>query len=177
MQKYVAPADCLISGQAMQAVVKSIEYEVIQPHLEAVMTEHGYSTDIDPETWYPLQVYHNVTKRLDSNSLVSIGVKVIDAALFPPEIDSIPTAMKLLIDTHHLNLRNVPPDDGYSDLVIEDRRVTFRENTSFAHDLFYGYIYGLARRYRPAGTTPTVRRTYVNPAQPDMDGALYEVVW
>ncbi|MEL6149591.1 MAG: hypothetical protein AAFR56_08195, partial [Chloroflexota bacterium] len=106
--KYVAAEDSKISGFAMQAFQKSISADQIMPTFERVMKDYGYdTTDIDTAEWYPLQMYFDICKDLletsgDALILVSIGMKVIESAQFPPEINSIPTAMKLLMDTHHL---------------------------------------------------------------------------
>lgn len=177
MRKQEAPKDMLISGQAMQAIVQSVEFDSIRPHMEAMFQVYGLPPTIDPSKWYPLQLYYDITKRLGSTELVSIGVRVINAAAFPPEIDSIQKAIELLMATHHLNLRNIPEGDGYSDYHFSEHRITFRENTTFPHDLMYGYIYGLVHRYKKPGQSPVVYRTYLNEADPDADGAIYEIVY
>lgn len=182
--KSITLPEAKISGYAMSSLLKSILFdEIIKPHFEEVMRQYGFAeADIQPEEWYSLQMYHDLMKVLREKSqdtlvLVSIGIKAIETAILPPEIDSIPTGMQMLMDTHHLNLRNIPEHDRYRDLVIEDRRITVVEQTSFAHDIMYGYIYGLANRFRPEGTSPVIKRTYLDEADPDADGALYEVTW
>ncbi|MEM6284734.1 MAG: hypothetical protein AAF787_21270 [Chloroflexota bacterium] len=181
--KYVAGEDSKISGFAMQAFQKSISADQIMPTFERVMKDYGYeSTDIDMAGWYPLQMYFDICKDLldtsgDALILVSIGMKVIESAQFPPEINSIATGMTLLKDTHHLNLQNVPEHDGYHSLKIEDKQVTFVEQTAFPHDVMYGYIYGLSKRYAEEGTVPIVEREYLNDDDPDSDGAHYTVSW
>jgi hypothetical protein len=179
--KYVAAKEAQISGFAMQAFQKSGETEGVLPTFEKYMKQYGYdSTDIDTEAWYPLQLYFDICKDLKENAenfliLVAIGTKVIESAQFPPEINSVATAMKMLMDTHHMNLKNVPEHDGYHSLDVSEDRVTFVEQTSFPHDVMYGYIHGLAKRYTPEGKTPFVEREYLNPENPDGDGAKYLV--
>ncbi|PJF43363.1 MAG: hypothetical protein CUN50_00095 [Candidatus Thermofonsia Clade 1 bacterium] len=177
MRKQQAPKDMLISGQAIRAIVQSIEFDSIRPHMEEIFSVYGLPPSIDPDAWYPLQLYYDITKRLNSEQLISIGVRVINVANFPPEIDSIQKAIELLMATHHLNLRNVPEGDGYSDYHFDDHRITFRENTTFPHDLMYGYIYGLVQRYKKPGEAPVVRRTYLNEADPGAAGAIYEITY
>jgi hypothetical protein len=177
MRKQEAPKDMLISGQAMQAIVQSIEFDSIRPHMEEMFQAYGLPPIIDPNQWYPLQLYYDITKRLNSDELISIGVRFINAAIFPPEIDSIQRAIELLMATHHLNLKNVPEGDGYSDYHFDAHRITFRENTTFPHDLMYGYIYGLVQRYKKNGESPVVRRTFLNEADPDAAGAIYEITY
>lgn len=181
--KYITKPETRINGHAMQAFVKSVLYDEIKSFQAPVMERYGYTeTTIDVEHWYPLQMYLDFCKELhekSSNSLVlvSIGIKVIDTALFPSEINSIASAARLLMDTHHLNLQNVAEYDRYHDLVIEDRRVTLVETTAFPHDIMYGYFYGVAHRFKPEDTHPIVERYYLDEADPDSDGAKYEIVW
>ncbi len=177
MRKNEAPEGTLISGQALQSFVQSAEFDSIRPHLEEVFRAYGLPPEIDPNEWYPLQLSHDITKRLNGEQLVSIGVRLITSAAFPPEIDSIQKAIELLMATYHLNVRNVPEGDGYSDYHFDDRRITFREDTTFPHDVMYGYIYGLVQRYKKPGESPVVRRTYLNPDDPDAAGAIYEITY
>ncbi|MCS6871633.1 MAG: hypothetical protein RML95_02115 [Anaerolineae bacterium] len=175
MRKYEAPKGALISGQSMQAIFQSIEFDSIRPHVEEVFQAYGLPVTIDPNEWYPLQLYHDIAKRLTSEEQISIGVRVINAAPFPPEIDSIQKAIEMLMAAHRLHLRNIPEDDGYSDYQFDDHCITFREKTTIPHDLLYGYIYALAHRYKKRGQAPVVRRTYLNPSDPDADGAIYQI--
>lgn len=179
MKKYVTNPDTLILGQSIQAVFNSINFDEMESIFAATMKKYHYDdTTIDPTAWYPLQMvldfYHDLTSGED---LVSVGVKIFDAAQTPPEIDSISKAIELLIAIHNLNLKNIPAEDGYKDLVIEDRHVRFTEVTSFPHDLFYGYIYSICRRFKPVGADVRIQRTYLNPDDPNSDGAVYDITW
>ncbi len=181
--KYVAPPNANILGIAIKAFVESILYEDIKPFFETMMRENGYaSPEIQDMEWYPLQMILDMDKKIaaspgGSTLLVSIGTKVIETALLPPEIDSIAKCITLLRDISDMNLQNVPSHINYRDIVIEDRRVSFVDATVFPHDLVYGYVFGLARRFKNPGTFPVVHRTYLDETNPDADGATYEIVW
>ncbi len=179
--KYVAGENAQIIGFAMQAFKKSAAAPRIEPTFEKYMKQYDYeSGEIDTAAWYPLQLYFDICKDLKEHAedfliLVSIGTKVIESAQFPPEVNSVATGMQMLMDTHHLNLKNVPDYDGYHSLVIKDNKVSFIEQTSFPHDVMYGYIYGLANRYKPEDKVAIVEREFLDPDNPDADGAKYTV--
>jgi hypothetical protein len=180
--KLVAAPNAKISGFALLALTKSIYYDEFKDFLAESLQRHGYTPELNPETWYSLQMYYDFLRELPSRSmdsliLVSIGIKAIETAILPVEIDSIASGILLLKDTHHLNMQNVPEHEGYHNVQIEDQRITFMEQTSFPHDIMYGYIYGLVRRFAPRGTTPVVIRSYLDAANPDSDGAHYEIKW
>ncbi|MEO1645559.1 MAG: hypothetical protein AAFR67_10260 [Chloroflexota bacterium] len=125
-----------------------------------------------------LDTYAEVKKQSgDSLILVSMGTTVIDAAKLPDEITTIEGGIRLLMDIHNLNLKDVPDGDGYSNLKVEDKKITFEDHTTFPHDVIYGYIYGMAQRFRPEKTRPIVEREYLNKDEPDYGGAKYTITW
>lgn len=182
-EKYVAPEGSNIIGLAIKAVVNSILFDQIEPFFVKAMARYGYeSNEIDDQQWYPLQMLLDMYKEIagtagGSTLLVSVGTKVIENALLPAEIDSIGKCVTLLRDISDLNLQNVSADLNYQDIHIEPQRITFVDNTVFPHDLIYGYVFGLSRRFKAPGTHPVVHRTYLNPDNPDLAGASYEILW
>jgi hypothetical protein len=181
-KKYVADPNMKIQGGAMRAFLLSSLSDDIKPHFAEVMQSYGYSLEINDEYWYPLQAYYDLCKKVEEEgsnalTLISIGRAVIEAAQFPPEIDSIPSAIRLLMDIHHLNLQNVPEDDGYSDLEMGDQVIKLTDNTGFPHDVIYGYLYGLANRFKPEGYAVIIEREYLDKDEPNNAGARYTITW
>jgi len=43
--------------------------------------------------------------------------------------------------------------------------------------MIYGLVYGLVKRYAPPDCEWNVDRTYMNPNDPDADGAIYDITW
>ncbi|GIK65125.1 MAG: hypothetical protein BroJett018_29190 [Chloroflexota bacterium] len=181
--KYVAPPDAKIIGLAIGAVVNSILFDEIKPFFEKSMHAYGYSSiEINENEWYPLQMLLDTYKEISQSGggsplLVSVGTKVIENAILPPEIDSIAKCVTLLRDISDLNLQNVPSEMNYQDIQVEPKRLSFIDNTVFPHDLIYGYVFGIARRFKVPGTHPTVERTYLNKENPDAAGARYLITW
>lgn len=181
--KYVAPPNAKILGQAIEAVLQSILFDEIQPYFEKAMRDYGYKTMTITDTeWYPLQMILDMYKPMiqkggSSPLLVSVGTKIIETAILPPEIDSIAKCVYLLQAISDLNLQNVPAEMNYQNIVVEANQVAFTDYTVFPHDLIYGYVYGLARRFKVPGTRPVVQRTFLNPENPDSDGATYQITW
>lgn len=176
-----AHEDTMIIGQALGSFSMSINNEQIEPIFEDIKAKYGFK-EIDPEEWYPLQLALDTYKAVREKSrdaliLVSIGTKVIEAAQLPDEIETIEDSIRLLMDIHHLNLKNVPEGDGYANLDVGDKKITFDDHTVFPHDIIYGYIFGLVQRFRPENARPTVQRKYHNEAKPDHGGATYTVQW
>lgn len=181
--KYHVPEDSLIQGSSLHGFLTGLMSEDIRPHLEEVLADYGYDIDeIDPTGWYPLSITMDVSRALVEKTrnaliLVSVGTGLVDSLELPGEIDSIPTSIELLIQFFHNETDNVPPEHGYHSLSVEENRVTFVDHTPFPHDMVYGYVYGLARRFSPEDVVPIVERTYLNPDEPDSDGAFYEITW
>jgi hypothetical protein len=115
-------------------------------------------------------------KTNSSSNLVALGLAYVETATFPPQINSAVTGLMALTATYHLNIRNVPKDEGYEVVQVSDRHIQIKDFNPFPHDTVYGFIWGIAKRFRASDKDfPIVERTYFNPKDPDADGAQYDV--
>lgn len=165
-----------VIGQTVLAFVDNLEADVIAP----LLPKHGLDK-IDPEGWYSHQAWMDVLKDLSalpgaSSAFVAFGRKVVENAVMPPEVDSIPKVLNLLHTIHHLNLRNVPEQEGYSVEQKGEHHYWVYHNTPNPDDAIYGFIWGLVARYKAPGEHFVVRRVtgVENPAHP---GSIFEIKW
>ncbi|PJF21187.1 MAG: hypothetical protein CUN56_12355, partial [Phototrophicales bacterium] len=107
--------EALVIGQTVAAFAENLESEVIAP----LLPKYGLD-NIDPEKWYPHQSWFNVLKDLNDtlgegadSAFIAFGRKVVETAVMPPEIQSIPDILNALHAIHHLNLKNIPEEEGY----------------------------------------------------------------
>ena len=84
-----------VLGQVMFAYIENIRAE----EMAAILQKYGL-TDIQPNQWYPYQLGLDFERALgesDENgaeSLVAIGIKIIDQMPFPAEVTTIPQALE-----------------------------------------------------------------------------------
>ncbi|MBE2269696.1 MAG: hypothetical protein IAE80_15780 [Anaerolinea sp.] len=174
---YVAGSpDALVVGQIVQAFVDNLESSVIAP----LLPKHGFAS-IDPDRWYPHQnwmdVLHDLSKLPDhSSAFVAFGKQAVANAVMPPEIDTIPKALNSLHAIHHLNLRNIPEDEGYVVKRISEQHYHVYQNTPNPDDAIYGFIWGMVARFRKPGEPFTVE-IIPNPNPEEIPGTLYDVQW
>lgn len=178
MTKFVAQPETEILGQAILAVTQSINYDDFGGLFEAGLKQYNFPTVIDPEQWYPLQMLLDIYKSFydeanASPNLVSIGMKVIEASPFPPEVDSVVTAVAALNSIYEYYVRNYEAGTEYQIETLSATEVRVTDHTPFPHDLVYGYMYAIARRFAPEGEHITVIRTFINDDEPDAAGAVY----
>lgn len=182
MPKYVAQPfiagtpQAEVIGQTVLAFSQNLEADVIAP----LLPKYGFDT-IDPESWYPHQNWMNVLRELSqmdgsTTAFVAFGKQVVQAAVMPPEIDSIPKALDLLHTIHHLNLRNIPEDEGYAIRKLSERHYLVFHNTPNPDDAIFGFIWGLAARYKHPNEQFVVRQV-PNPATDETPGTVFEVKW
>lgn len=161
-----------VLGQVVAAFAENLESETVKP----LLPKHGLD-NIDPEKWYPHQSWMNVLKELSetpggSSALVAFGRKVVETAVMPPEMDSIPKMLHSLQAIHHLNLRNIPADEGYVVEEVSEKLYRVIHNTPNPRDAIYGFLWGLAQRFRAPGEPFTVRMV-----ESDHPGGVFEVEW
>lgn len=165
-----------VIGQVVMAFSQNLEADLIAP----LLPKYGLD-NVDPEKWYSHQNWMNVLRDLNQmpgsmSAFVAFGKQVVETAAMPPEIDSIPKALELLHAIHHLNLRNIPQDEGYSVRQIDPKHYHVYHNTPNPEDAIYGFIWGLAARYKAPNEHFTVRKMD-NPNPEEIPGTLYDVTW
>ena len=153
MRKRTCDPSVEISGHTLTAYISGTHTDIIL----RIFKKYGLE-DIQPEKWYPLQpllsaLYEIGTHPDASSSLVSIGVKIAEYGVEPPDLKSARLAMVLEGWEKHLyaNVRN--GDVGH--VITEKINPTYYRITHqnvFPDDLCYGLAYGFARAHLPIGS-------------------------
>ena len=165
-----------VIGQTVMAFIDNLQADEIAP----LLPQHGFA-EIAPDRWYPHQNWMDVLKELaempnSSVNFVAFGRSVVEKAVMPPEIDSIPKALNLLHMIHHMNLRNIPEDEGYKIKVLGEKHYQVYHNTPNPDDGIYGFIWGMCARFKQPGEAFTVRRIE-NPNPDEEPGTVFDVTW
>jgi hypothetical protein len=182
MSKYIAKPyiagtpQAEVIGQTVLAFSQNLEADVIAP----LLPKYGLD-NVDPEKWYPHQRWMDVLRDLSelpgsSTAFVAFGKQVVRSAVMPPEIDSVPKALNLLHAIHHLNLRNIPEDEGYTIKQISDRHFLVYHNTPNPDDAIYGFVWGMVARFKRPEEQFVVR-LIDNPNPEETPGSVYEIKW
>lgn len=184
MKKYVSTPDVLLHGTGFTSIFTANEFREYTGEYEAVLNEYGVEK-IEPEGWYPRQIYLDIFKRLStkpnaSTNMVSAGVRIIETIQLPPElqVNSMLEALELLNTVYQLDQRNVPADDiGYKITQEGPKHLRVIDYSPYPHDVNYGYIYGLVKRFSPKGIRPIIERNFLDANDPNGDGAVYDITW
>ncbi len=165
-----------VVGQVVLAFSENLTAERIA-HL---LPKHGLD-NIDPEAWYPHQSWMDVLKDVEEEakdadtSFVAFGRKVVETAVMPPEMKTLEDALQALHAIHHLNLRNIPEDEGYHLEKLADKHYLVHHNTPNPEAVIYGFLWGMAARFVGAAESFSLKR------RPDIQSGkgrdVYEVRW
>lgn len=170
--------EAIVIGQTMLAFLENIQVDSLRPILE----KHN-ATDIDPEKWYPHQTWMDILRDVQDSldegeasvTFVAFGRKVVEAAVMPPEIKTIPDVLHALQAIHHANLRNIPEEEGY---IIEERgekNYVVYHNTPNPDDAIYGFLWGLAARFKQPQERFIVEM--IENDRPDIARSAFSVRW
>jgi hypothetical protein len=183
VRKFIATPGAEVIGSAMQNLFVSMNREDFANFVEQVLTKYGVKS-LDNNTWYPHQLSLDIFKMIEVNhknaseNLVALGMAYVETATFPPEINTVFTALSALSLTYNLNIRNVRQDEGYVVKKITENHIQIEDRNPFPHDTVYGFIWGISKRFRAhRDVFPTIKRTFFNAADPNADGALYDVTF
>ncbi|MBK8021579.1 MAG: hypothetical protein IPK19_09150 [Chloroflexi bacterium] len=175
MTKFVASTpNAQVSGDSIQGYLNCIRYDEIKDVLE----KHSL-TDIQATEWWPHQTMLSVLAEIGqgtvnvSESLVSIGIKVMEMTTMPPQIDSIQTVLGSLGAVYQMHHRNVS-EVGWISEELGPRHMRVYHEGPYPEDLCYGIVWGGVQRFRPAGSrftiTPIPGETFDAPT-------VYDIVW
>jgi hypothetical protein len=142
-----------VIGQNVLGFVECTNSDRILPHLE----KHGLS-EVDPERWYPLQNWLDVLNELDGDDgamfdFVSIGLKIAETAIYPPEVEKMPFAdfVMMIPQVYLMQHRNGDAGEERAER-LSDQHLRLIMRTPYPDDLAYGVVWGMARRFLPEGT-------------------------
>ncbi|MGB1288199.1 MAG: hypothetical protein ACPG7F_16800, partial [Aggregatilineales bacterium] len=114
-------------------------------------------------------IQHSISKSPNgSQKLVSIGMKIIDNAKFPP-MSSLEEAIHAFIQSIPFNFRNQGEDDRFYARIIDKHHIEMINASPHSDDMIYGYIYSLVRRFAPEGSRPIVQYADINKRDSDED--------
>ncbi|MFP4321828.1 MAG: hypothetical protein ACLFTK_05175 [Anaerolineales bacterium] len=144
--------DAEVLGGAINGFVGAVNSENIIPYLEQVGMTH-----IDPDAWYPKQMYIDLWNIIlqDSHSsmmdFVSIGMTIAETA-WPAELDGQPFEDILLGWGEQFDVVNRGEDRGYvRPEKLGPNAYALAIRTPDPDDLHYGIVYGVCKRFLPHG--------------------------
>ncbi|NDJ78632.1 MAG: hypothetical protein GYB65_20475 [Chloroflexi bacterium] len=156
-QHTVFSPDAETIGQVHLSLLESINLD----NYKDVLARHGMD-EIDPERWYPMQSVVDLMDEIGNRQggmtdLVSIGIKLMETALLPPELEELPLTHVLQgwNNIYLANNRGTDPGDFQIEFV-DDQHAIMHCRIPWPDDYTYGVFYGAARRWLPDSTDFTV---------------------
>lgn len=149
--------DAEVLGGAIHGFIYAVNRERIEQHLEKLGM-----TDIDPNEWYPKQMYVDLWNEILSSSnsamfdLIDAGMTIAQTA-WPPEADDLPFEEIVSAWGAAFDTVNRGTDRGYiREEKLGAQHWALHIRTPDPDDLNYGVVYGVCRRFLPPGTIFTV---------------------
>lgn len=143
-----------IIGQNVLGFVECVNKDRILPFLK----KHALNP-IDPNRWYPLQKWLDVlndmvTAEGSMFDFVSVGMKIAETAVYPPEVENLPFAafVMMIPQVYQMQHRNGNVGEERAEQLGE-KHLQLIMRTPYPDDLAYGVVWGMARRFLPAGTS------------------------
>jgi hypothetical protein len=137
--------------------------------------------DVAADNWYNLQVVLNMMRDIHDKggslfSLISVGNKIPELALWPPAINSVEKAFGALNTAYHMNHRN-GEIGSYKAEMIGPRHIRVIAENPWPSDFDYGICWGLLRRFAPKHSSPKVVRAASPCRIKGDDYCIYDVTW
>jgi hypothetical protein len=153
----IFPPEVQNSGAGILAVVGELR-DLQQVGLR-ILARHGI---VDPvaDGWYPLQSYLEALREIGSLSgpatLEEVGRRIPETAKWPPQVNSIETALGSIDAAYHLNLRGGEVG-SYRLEKGEGRTARIVCDNPFPCPFDRGLVARVAEKFAPAGVVPSVQ--------------------
>jgi len=125
-----------------------------------ILSTHGLDT-VDPDQWYSQQTWLDALKDIAMGQynamfdLVAVGMAVPNTAVFPPDVNSMVSALVSIDAAYHMNHRGGEIGSYQISESTNDQLTVICRNP-YPCDFDYGLIYSMARRFRPRNAQFTV---------------------
>lgn len=153
MKQRICDPNTEVIGQVMLSYIDNLQTDLMRPILE----KH-HLTNIEPDTWYPLQPWLNFIQELStlpgfSSNMIAVGLKVAEYAVKPPEMANVTLEQILEGWNDHLYANHRSGNIGSitTEKVAEKHYRTIHRHI-YPDDLSYGLAYAFARTILPPGT-------------------------
>lgn len=173
--------DAEILGQ----VILDFKQAIGSGHFQHYFESRGL-VNLQPDVWYPAQPWVDVLNDIAALGsgkamfdFVSIGIRQLELAVMPPEMDSIPLqdALCSIEEAYRLNYRGTDVGSIQAE-AVDQGHIRLIVRSFEPDDLWYGNLHGFMRRFAPPGLK---YRVYYDPALPrrEQGGAatVLHVVW
>jgi hypothetical protein len=175
MPRYTCDPQTELMGRTALSLIENIQHQNIAP----ILHKHGLDS-INPDTWYKMQDVLNVLSDISEganamSNFVSIGIAAAELSVLPPEMEKLSLAQILTAYGQIYKLRHRGGDAGeVSSEQISDKHFKITMSVPYPDDVFYGVMYGYARRFRPQGAHVVVQ--YDENTKRRDDGGEYTIV-
>ncbi len=175
MPKYTCDPQTELMGRTALSLIENIQHQDIKP----ILRKHNLDS-INPDTWYKMQDVLNVLSDISDgdnamSNFVSIGISAAELSVLPPEMEKMSLAEILMAYGKIYNIRHRGGDAGEISVEqVSNNHFKITMKIPYPDDVFYGVMYGYARRFRPAGAHFVVQ--YDETAKRRDDGGEYTIV-
>lgn len=165
-----------VSGAAILSTIAGLEEDVMP-----LLKQHGIEK-VDADGWYPQQTWLDILKAIGDRrgssyiDLVSIGMRIPDNAIWPPEVDTIESALKSIDVAYHINHRG-GRIGHYKAEIIGESHVRMTCENPYPSDFDYGIIYRTVQKFSTKGTIFTIKRAESPSRLQGDDMCIYDVTW
>lgn len=130
---------------------------------------------MEMEAYYPQQnvcdMQSEIAEKMGlfSGDLIALGKSSVSSIGFPPEVSTMAEAFGMLHQIYQAIHQNIPEEEGWRYVVIDDATSKIHFNTPYEEFAGYGYVWAIANKFCPDGKQPTIELEYEN------DQAVYRI--
>jgi hypothetical protein len=161
-------------GAALRAVILGLADA--EQLVKMILREHGLES-IEPDRWYDLStarsIYQAVARRIGSRSLKAIGLKMVETAVFPPDLKDVRSVLAGLDAAYHMNVKG-HDIGGIACEFSAARSATITYSTLTPCALCLGIIEGCCRKY---GARPLIDHGATGCRDRGDPSCIYRLSW
>jgi hypothetical protein len=161
-------------GAALQSFIRGLGHS--QQIIDQILRDNGLHR-IEPDQWYDLNtaraIYMAIAKQVGDRSLHAVGLKMIESAPFPPQIDDVASVLASLGAAYHMNVRGSNIGD-ISATFVDERSAVVVCSTPFPCALERGIVQGCCKKF---GATALIEHGDEGCRDQGAPACSYRVTW
>ena len=166
-----------VVGGTILATIDGMEADI-----NPLLAKHGIETVV-ADHWYPQQAWLDVLKDISDGGdmsamfdLVSIGTKIPDNVTWPPEINSVESALMSIDVAYHMNHRG-GKIGSYTAEILETNHIRITCDNPYPSDFDYGILYRTVQKFKSQGEDFSVQRANSPSRLKGDDRCVYDITW
>jgi hypothetical protein len=158
--------EAMVLGAGVISIIEGMG--AFKSKAKKILSDHGLPEELQADQWYSLEAaskaLHTISDKIGPSTLLQIGRKVPELAVFPPGIDSIDKALHAISVGYGMNHRG-SGIGSYTVVQLSDKEYAVDCDAFYPCEFDKGFIESMVKKYKLSNLYATVKHNDTDPCR------------